>query len=268
MQHKYITVFLKVISFQEKKCRRVTKGADVKADCFTVQKRISEHYPDVTLPNGAFNAPVPDYDHNGKIPSGWRNLNNLRVDTLSSDITLQGSNILKPSRNGGTFVRLNSNNIIIKKLGTTVKHLHTGHLYRIEFEQALLYKWGHCEGHFRVQLGNQVQFSPMMGLPEAFPGMTAWHTVSLGFYVATGPDMQLVISAVRGHYCHNPHGETRTFTDLVIDNVYLKDMGPMAPGGAPNLQSPATYHQYGYTGYTSRTQQMDYKAGHGHGHEG
>lgn len=140
-----------------------------------------------------------------------------------------------------------------------MKHLHTGHLYRIVFEQALLYKWGHCEGHFRVQLGNQVQFSPIMRLPRHFPSMSPWHTVSLGFYVATQPEMQLVISAVRGHYCNNPTGKTRTFTDLVIDNVYLKDLGPISPKGAPTLQDPASYHRYGYTGYTSPTQQLDYR---------
>ena len=249
------------LSLQEKKCRRISKGVDVKADCFTVVKRLAEHYPDVTLPNGGFNAGAPNHDHNGKIPNGWKNLNEKRVDTLSADITLQGASILKPSKNGGTFVRLNSNNIIIKKLGTKVQHLQTGHLYRVLFEQALLYKWGHCEGHFRVQLGNQVQFSPIMGLPTTYPSMSPWHTVSLGYYVATGPEMQLVISAVRGHYCNNPKGQTRTFTDLVIDNVYLKDMGPMSPEGAPTLQNPAVSHQGGYTGYTSTTQQKDYSSG-------
>ena len=66
--------------------------------------------------NGAFTGEAPDNDHNGKVPKGWKSMNGLRIDTLSADVTLQGQTMLVASNNGGTFMRLNSNNIIIKQL--------------------------------------------------------------------------------------------------------------------------------------------------------
>ena len=103
-----------------KKCRKVTKGTTVKKTCFLVETRLSETYKAVKVPNGNFDSAVPDNDHNGKVPKKWKSFNGLRVDTLSADLKLQGADMISNSNNGGTFVRLNSNNIIIKEIGTQV----------------------------------------------------------------------------------------------------------------------------------------------------
>ena len=140
-----------------KKCRRVTTGKTVKAQCLTIDTIIKEHYNDVHLINGGFKTDKTlKNDHNGVTPKGWTNVGGLRVDTLSAELKLQGVNMLKVSHSGGYFVRLNSNNIIIKQLTTKVTGFELGYRYTAVFEQALLYNWGHCDGNFRIQLGDQV----------------------------------------------------------------------------------------------------------------
>eukprot|EP00116_Pleurobrachia_bachei_P010313 sb/3470575/ len=145
-------------------------------------------------------------------------------------------------------------------ISTPITGLQKGHMYVAIFEQALLYKWGHCSGQFRVQLGSQVHFSPMIPLPSKYPSMSPWYTVRVGYYIATSSKLTLKISAVRGHQCKNPHGEERSFTDLAIDNVHFENMGPLPPDGAPGLRHPAMYGG-GYTGYTSKTVQKVYPSG-------